>query len=396
MKVPEYKSVAGQLFPVGSLGKSDRRYRICNTTIEECREYARTLEQAGFIKQAEKEFTVDDKEYPRTNLAYTYYKEDLAVFLFWDASIHTAHITAEKFGDLPFPKQNSRVSERVASPTVTQFGVYSGMCYVVRLYDGSFVLIDGGEYCEQDVEDLYAFLKAQTAADKPEIVLWIFTHAHIDHIGLATEFLARYAQQISVQAFAYQFPCGEKVEIAMESAEKMQSEITKLEENIRKYYPQAVVYSLHTGQVYPFNGAEIEILWTVDNMYPCIYTSINDFSAALRIRFDSGRTVMFLGDCMHAACRRIAHLYGAYLKSDIMQVAHHGLIGGDRELYKWIDPEICLWPTTPTNFLGTTKGQRFRWCLGEGGCDYNAYIRNDDIKKRVHYCHEKTVSLPCL
>jgi beta-lactamase superfamily II metal-dependent hydrolase len=170
----------------------------------------------------------------------------------------------------------------------------------------------------------------------------------------------------------------------MENLEEMKKDIDTLEENIQSSYPKATIYSLHTGQSYYFSGAEIEILWTVDDTYPAQYTSFNDLSAALRIKFDEGKTVLLLGDCMHEACRRIAHRYGDYLKSDILQVTHHGLIGGDKELYEWIDPEICLWTIAQERFLGLTSNQRYQWCLGEGGCDYNAYLRDETIRKREH------------
>ena len=37
-------------------------------------------------------------------------------------------------------------------------------------------------------------------------------------------------------------------------------------------------------------------------------------------------------------------LYGSELKSDILQVAHHGWNGGSVEIYNAVLPEIALWP----------------------------------------------------
>ena len=36
--------------------------------------------------------------------------------------------------------------------------------------------------------------------------------------------------------------------------------------------------------------------------------------------------------------------FGAYLKSDIVQVSHHGYVGATVELYNEIDAPIALWP----------------------------------------------------
>ena len=147
------------------------------------------------------------------------------------------------------------------------------------------------------------------------------------------------------------------------------------------------------GQIYAYKGLEIEVLWSMEATYPCICTSFNDHSAAFKFAFASGKTAILLGDCMHEICRKLAHTYGDYVKSDILQVTHHGLIGGDKELYALIDPEICLWPTSRTRFLGEMPDQKYQWCLGEGGCDYNRFLRDDRVRERRHYTHGETVTL---
>ena len=100
-----------------------------------------------------------------------------------------------------------------------------------------------------------------------------------------------------------------------------------------------------------------------------------------------------LGDCQNEACKRIADRYGDYVKSDVLQVAHHGLIGGDKRLYQLINPEICFWAVPETRFLGKKLNQRYQWCLGEGGCDYNTYLRDTSIRERTHYHGGKTVTI---
>ena len=85
--------------------------------------------------------------------------------------------------------------------------------------------------------------------------------------------------------------------------------------------------------------------------------------------------------------------YGDYVKSDILQLTHHRLIGGDKRLYQCIDPSICFWSTSKERFLGNKPNQRYQWCLGEGGCDYNAFLRDEKIKKRTHYHASATTTI---
>ena len=387
-----YETIAGQRFSVGSIGTDDLRFRIQNTTVDECRDYAVLLEKSGYCKRVEKEISAGTEFGYNVNLFYTFTNETKQVFLFWDASIHTTFITVEPLGVLPTETALSFAQNQVVSTTFTQLQVRSGMCYIVRLANGEYILIDGGEY-DEDVKQLYDYLKENSPHDKPSVALWIFTHSHSDHIGAATRFIETYKDEIAVRAFAYQFPNSDKISVAMESVADMQMKIATLEKNIETNYPNALIYTLHTGQSYFFAGLEIEILWTIDDTYPSVYTSFNDMCVALRLKFFNGKSVLLLADCMHDANRRIAHRYGDYLKSDILQVAHHGLIGGDKNLYELVDPEICFWPTNEFVFLGEQSNQRYQWCLGEGGCDYNAYLRDKTIRERVHYHAGKTVTI---
>ena len=393
MNIPRYQTIAGQTFPRGSLGENDLRLRIQNTTVDECREYAKLLKQQGFILHTKKEISAGSRYAYNVNLFYCYYNQETCLFIFWDASIHTVFITVEPLQSLPNASSTTK-KEIVLTPTFTQMPLKGGgMSYVARLADGRFVLVDGGEYNEEDCLQLYKFLKENSPRAIPTVALWIFTHSHSDHIGLATRFIVDYKDKVSVQAFGYQFPDSDKISVSMESVEGMKKDINILERNIQSSYPKATIYTLHTGQSYYFSEAEIEILWTMDDTYPATYSSFNDLSVALRFKFTGGKSVLLLGDCMHEACRRIAHTYGDYLKSDILQVTHHGLIGGDKELYELIDPEICFWATSRERFLGLTPNQRYQWCLGEGGCDYNKYLRDESIRIRQHYHFGDTISI---
>ncbi|MBO4323401.1 MAG: hypothetical protein J5836_01945 [Clostridia bacterium] len=391
--IPEYKTIAGQFLPVGSIGKTDRRVRIQNTTVEECREYADFLEKSGFKKQAEREISAGKECFYNINLYYAFTGKGKQLFVFWDASVRSVFITAEALGALP-ETHPIPLGEKRVTATFAQAGLkVGGMCYIVRLSSGEFVVIDGGKHFEEDVDGVYEYLKEHSPFDKPIVALWIFTHSHKDHIGMATLFLEKYSAEVEIKAFSYQFPDCDKISVSMDSVPDMKELIAKLEKNIAANYPEALIYALHTGQTYRLFGAEIEILWSVDDTYPSFYTSFNDMSAAMRLKFDSGKTVMIMGDCMSESNKLIAGRYGDYLKSDIMQVVHHGLLGGDKCLYKLVNPDICFWPQKEERFLGKTPGQRYQWCLGEGGCDYNAYLRDNSVRQREHYHHGKTVTV---
>lgn len=390
--IPKYETIAGNRVPIGSTRKG---LQICiqNTTVEECRDYAETLEEAGFKLYAVNEVSAGSEKDYNINLFYTFTREDAYVFLSWNASILTTKIVVEPPQALPSTGKPELMEQDTMVPTVTQMQLASGMSYVTQLPDGSFLVMDGGNYKAEDVQRLYEFLANHTPeGNKPVIAAWMFTHPHRDHISLAAGFIREHVAHVDIKAFAYQFQDPDWMSTSLESEDEKQG-VARLENAIAECYPEAVIYTLHTGQKYYFKGLEIEILCTGDDIYPAVPLTYNDVSAAWRMTFDKGRTVMILGDCMQRECRQLAHTYGDYLKSDILQVTHHGLIGGDKGLYQLIDPEICFWPTRENRFNGTAGGQKYQWCLGEGGCDYNTWIRDSKIRVRKHYNNSTTTTI---
>lgn len=259
------------------------------------------------------------------------------------------------------------------------------MSYIIQLTDASFIVIDGGYYNDADVQYLYELLRKKTAKNqKPVISVWMFTHPHLDHIELATEFIREKSGAVDIKAFSYQFPDCDKMN-TQENDLEMKRAIALLESNIACYHPNAAVYTLHTGQNYYFPGVEIEILWTGEDIYPYKANHYNDVSAVWRMKFENGKTFLVLGDSFNYSCRQLVQTYGEYLKSDILQLTHHGLLGGDKELYQLIDPEICFWAISEERFWGIRPGDKIQYCLGEGDCDYNAWIRDESIRVRKHY-----------
>ena len=338
----------------------------------------------------ENELPCGSSDSDNQNLAYAFKNNDTCIFVFWNEAFYTTHIVSEPLGPLP-EHQKKMTDKPLVQPSFTQLRLLGGMSYVIQLCDESYIIIDGGDYNEEDEKRLYDFLRSHASANKPTVELWFFTHPHYDHIALATSFIEHYSNEFEIKAFSYQFQDCDKASFSMPDT-RVREDIDRLEKSIHDFCPNAVIYTLHTGQIYRFGDMEIEILWAIDNTYPMSYTSCNDLSAALRLKSPSDKTVLMLGDYMINSCKPIAATYGSYLKSDILQVAHHGLIGGDVGLYKLIDPEICFWPVPENVFLGKTD-QRYKWCLGEGGCDHNAYIRDDSIRKRQHFHAGKTTTI---
>jgi hypothetical protein len=109
-----------------------------------------------------------------------------------------------------------------------------------------------------------------------------------------------------------------------------------------KKYDGANIIKAHSGQVIKLGGAEIEMLFTYADVEPMVLDQMNTTSIICRVTVE-GNSVMVLADATSRSINHIYKVYGSYLKSDMVQLAHHGMNGGDL-LYKTIDADVVLWP----------------------------------------------------
>ena len=382
--VPTYDTQNGEELPFYSVKEG---YEVCiqNTSKEETLAYTEKLVSYGFTKYSEN--AVAD------NLTYMYTAEDVQVFLYYNHSLKTTRVVFDELSALPSLEKPQLTSSDNAPVSIAQIGIAGlGMSYVIQLKDYSFIVIDGGTNESDNTNKLYKYMTEKTpAGQKPTIACWLFTHPDPDHIGAPQRFLNNYMEQVELKAVASNFPdCS--VQSTSQDDQKISSAIFALENLITRFF-DATVYTVHTGQKFYFKGVEMEILFTEEDVYPAKVSSYNDTSLMVRFTFDNGKTFTVLGDGTEQTSKQVASTYKEYLKSDILQLAHHGLIGGDKTLYSYIDPSICFWATSKERFEGnydTNKDGKVtsadvQHCLGQGGCDYNAYIRNESIRVRTHY-----------
>ncbi|MBQ9098196.1 MAG: MBL fold metallo-hydrolase [Clostridia bacterium] len=216
-----------------------------------------------------------------------------------------------------------------------------GMSYIFRLSDNSFILMDGGWDTEPIADALYNKLRALAGEGDIIISAWFFTHAHVDHIGAFYPFARKYGDKVTLKRVIYNYP-GE-------------SRITEMgDEFVRGYvrnfrrtlalFGDVDVIKARTGQRFHFQGLDLDQLFTYeDYMMPRPLRTFNDTSLALLIK-TADETFFFPGDASETMSGILVRKYGEGLKSDIIQVAHHGYGGGTKELYDTAKAPIVFWP----------------------------------------------------
>lgn len=221
-----------------------------------------------------------------------------------------------------------------------------GMGYVYRLTDGSFLIIDSGYQKPDSVVDcLYRRLVEMAEGREIVVSAWIFSHLHYDHIGAYIEFAKKYGKLVTVKRMLHNFP-GKYAYLGAGAGEASWARDWPVwMEQTREMFREPVAfYRIYAGQVYRFEGLEVEILLGPDDhLMPYFPTHFNGTSVVFRVMTE-GQTHMYLTDADPMQCKLLVDRYGDTLQSDAVQVAHHGFYGGTKEIYDLIKAPAIFWP----------------------------------------------------
>lgn len=227
--------------------------------------------------------------------------------------------------------------------------VNCGMSYIFKLEDGNFFIIDGGYFTPNEEVKLYDFL-CRNCDGNPHIKGWLFTHAHQDHIGCFMEFIEKYHNDIEIDCLYYNFQ-PTKHKFALGNWKKKSNDLATIKrfyKIIKEYNHLFDIHTLRTNEKIIIDELQIDVLYTADNLYPK-KASFNDYSAVTKFTVNETE-LLFLGDVQAEGSKYLLENQMNKLKSDIVQVSHHGFNGATKELYKAIAPKIALFPTPDYEF----------------------------------------------
>ena len=167
---------------------------------------------------------------------------------------------------------------------------------------------------------------------------WILTHAHNDHIDAFIGMMENYADQLELGGLYYNFPPYEFCKqydsaVDAESVRQLLAVLPAIEDR---------VHIVHTGDTLDVGKFHADFLFEPD--LSITGNAINNSSIVFKITLGS-KTIMILGDLGVEGGQKILEKYGAALKSDMVEMAHHGQNGVEKDVYEAIAPSVCLWAT---------------------------------------------------
>ena len=235
------------------------------------------------------------------------------------ANVNLTPVTAPASDTLPPASANTIELWQLPSQSTLQM-----MSYVVRRGETDLVVIDGGQTA--DAEYLRAFLKGRT------VNAWIITHTHSDHVNALISLLeSNTAPKIERIYWGY---------VDRDWLAATQGSGTRQYDRFLAAVKAAQIplAAPAPGDRFTVGKLDFVVLSAFNPELP----GLNNSSLVFKLL--TPQTVLFLADVVDESV--LLSKKRDLLPSDIVQMSHHGQTGLTKEIYKVINPSICLWPTT--------------------------------------------------
>lgn len=207
---------------------------------------------------------------------------------------------------------------------------------VIITSEGNVIVIDGGN--EGDHEHLKELINTE---GNGKVKAWFITHQHSDHTGAFCK-LSSVDPELQVENIYYNFPTIDelfKYGYRSPLGDRLKLETVSLIEG--RYSKGAHV--VKKGDRIEIDDVTITILRVYNPEITCNFEN----NSSLVFRIDGNKSsVLILGDLgIEGGDDTLAGCTYEDLKTDYVQLAHHGQQAVKREFYEFIRPERCLWAT---------------------------------------------------
>lgn len=219
------------------------------------------------------------------------------------------------------------------------------MGYIMKTSTGKVIAIDGG--LNEDEPNLIKHI--QELGNKVDV--WFITHPHEDHASAIIKVIEE--TDIPIEKIYYTM---NDIEWYREYEPKRAEEAERFYNALQNERVKGKAEEVTLNQIINIDFIKCEILGVKN---PEITNNgFNNSSMVIKMNLPKS-SILFLGDTGEESGEKLLNTQKDKLKSDIVQVAHHGQGGAKESLYKEINPKICLWPTPEwlwNNDSGEGKG----------------------------------------
>lgn len=205
------------------------------------------------------------------------------------------------------------------------------MGYIIKTDNDKIIVIDGGT--SGDTENLLQKINEYTG----KVDYWFITHPHQDHATAFIEIVNNYNIDIG------------KVYVTTEDEEWYNNygdgradECIRFLDTIKSEKISSKVEEVTLNEQIQIDNIKCEILGIKNP--EITKNAINNSSMVIKMETKKN-SILFLGDTGVESGNKLLDNQKEKLKVNILQMAHHGQQGVSKEIYEYIKPKICLWPT---------------------------------------------------
>lgn len=204
---------------------------------------------------------------------------------------------------------------------------------VIKSNKGKLIVVDGG--WEADAEKLSKLILEQGGT----VDAWLITHPHEDHVGALCAILNDKNNKIQIKNVYCSLATPEWYRTVSPTGAGIADQLI----NALAKLPAGVIKAnIGRGTEIHLDDVNIRVL---NSRGTFTSNGVNNSSLVYKINVN-GVSILILGDLAYDGGKNLLKTCTAEeLKSDIVQMAHHGQQGVDRDVYAHIAPTTCLWPT---------------------------------------------------
>ncbi|MFA9379024.1 MAG: ComEC/Rec2 family competence protein [Lachnotalea sp.] len=253
-------------------------------------------------------------------------------------------------------KHGNQVSQEDNEWTITQYSSpsdYQAMFYTIKDKNNRLTVIDGGYREDAD------YVEGILAAEGGVVDNWIITHPHPDHVGAFNYICEHYSDEIKINHI---YAIDMDYDSYKEKAETWDG-FYEFESFLSMTENMTNIIYVHDGDEFDIDGLKAKVLSAYSDKIKELSDDLaNDGSMMFKLTGNE-ESILYCADVGYQISDKIINEYKDLLKSNYIQMGHHGNGGLTAEFYEYVSPKGAFFdaPEWLMKNINPDTGKEGKW-----------------------------------